>query len=260
MGLPRPPEPFHRVYSPPEPPPAARRSLTARRGCVPGLLAAAAFVVAALVVFLLLPGDGTSQKAKPPAVPSPSETESQEPSPTEEEPTSRPTPTPTERVFATLPEPCGTVPASTVRRLVPQARVTKSSNRTFANCAYLSPGEGVQGLQIETRLYATANTPRPVEDAHRSFGVQWTQASKATEERTLSLRRQSGLGDEAYHWFKVDRRIPVVIGMVTARLGNVVITVSYSEQTGSKNKAEAQQQRCLSEATGVAREVLADLR
>lgn len=269
MGLPRPPEPFHRVYSPPEPPATARRTMVGRRGCLTLLLAAVAFAVAAVVAFVLLPGGKQSRTAKPPPVASEPGAGSR-PSATgpSEEPSSAPTPPPTTPpptaapqtpVFTSLPPPCAAVSEATVRRLVPGAKITKSANTTFASCAYSSPGQGFRWLQVESRLYASANTATPVQDAHRLFGVQWSLAGRATEERTVSLRRQTGLGDEAYRWFKVDERQPTAIGVVAARLRNVVITVSYSEQTASKKGLGAQEQRCLAEAAAVAREVLADL-
>jgi hypothetical protein len=49
-----------------------------------------------------------------------------------------------------------------------------------------------------------------------------------------------------------------VVGEVTARFRNVLVTVSYSEQA-AKGAADAREGACLGTAEGVAREVLATL-
>jgi hypothetical protein len=257
----RPPEHFDRVYSPPEPPAPARRSRL-----VTVLLAVVGFAVAATAVFVLMPRDRSGRTVAAP-VQEPSSAQAQaspsqrQPPPASPAPSSpSPSPTPSEAVYTALPAPCGTVSAATVQRLVPDARRTQSSNRTFGSCSYSSePDAGFRWLQVESRLYSPANTATPVQDAQRLFGVQWTLAGKATEERTVLLERQGGLGDQAYRWFKVDERQPTVIGVVAVRQRNVVITVSYSEQTAGKSGQRAQEQRCLSQAATVAREVLAEL-
>lgn len=262
MGLSRSPEQFDRVYSPPEPPAPARRSRL-----VTVLLVVAALAVAAAAVFLLLPGDRSARTTGAPGGVPPAQ--SQEPLTVRPSPSgspltsSSPTGSPDQSgpVYTALPAPCGAVSEATVRRLVPDARTTQSSNRTFGSCYYSSaPKAGFRWLQVESRLYSPDNTATPVEDARRLFGVQWTLAGKATEERTVRLERQDGLGEQAYRWFKVDERQPTAIGVVAVRQRNVVITVSYSEQTAAGSGLGAQERRCLAEAAAVAREVLMDLR
>jgi hypothetical protein len=266
VGLSRAPEPFHRVYSPPDPPAATRRPRRLRL-----LLAVvAAVAVAGALVFVVLrsgggPADPTAQTppAVPPAVPSavpssgtPEPTESTEPSPGPTSP-----PPPGERLYTALPPACQTVSQETVRRLVPNAKPMQSANQTFASCSYsATPDSGFRWLRVESRLYAPAFTSTPLEDAERLFGVQWSLARRATEERTIRLEPARDLGDEAYRWFKIDERQPTAIGVVAVRQRNVVITVSYSEQTARTSQLRTMEQRLLAQAAGAAGEVLADLR
>ena len=252
MALQRPPEPFQRLYSPPEPPATARRPRV-----LVLLVAAVAVVLAAGGVVFFLPagepgtvGDREASVGKAPARRS----------------SSAPTGPAGSGAIAALPRPCGTVPADTVRSLVPGAQRLESSNQTLTTCTYTSGGDRSRWLRVEAHLYAPSNTPTPVEDARRYYGSQWTQAHDATIERTMnlertvSLARHSGLGDEAYRWFKEDRGRPAVMGQVTVRLRNTVITVGYSERTGGSGGAETREDQCLENATRVAREVLRTFR
>jgi hypothetical protein len=111
---------------------------------------------------------------------------------------------------------------------------------------------------VEVNLHAPAKTPTPVQDAEGDYRASWTQAHDAPLVRTISLRRQRGIGDEAFRWFKADDGQPTVVGEVTARFRNVLVTVSYSEQA-AKGAADAREGACLGTAEGVAREVLATL-
>ena len=203
------------------------------------LVAAVAFVLAAGAAFLFLPGGGEGRSG---AVPS------QRAQVPHGGGTARP------RAITTLPPPCATVPAATVRSLIPSPQRRESSNNTLTTCTYASGGDAFRWLRVEAYLYAPANTSTPVEDARRYFGAQWAQAHNATLERTVSLARHPGMGDEAYRWFKVDRGQPTVVGEVTVRVRNAVIRVSYSEQ--SRGAAEKRERECLERATRVAGEVL----
>ncbi|MFD0901437.1 hypothetical protein [Actinomadura sediminis] len=242
-GLPRPPEPFERVYSAPDPPSPSRR---------PGLLAVLAVVVALGVAgggaLLLRSGDGTDDAAPRTAAPS-------SPAPSSaSSPASSPAPS-SAGPIAALPEPCGMVTAETVRRTIPDARQRDSANSTLTTCTYSSTGSAFHWLRVEAHLYAPANTATPVEDARRYFDAQWRQAHEAPLVRTVTLERQPGLGDEAYRWFKSDEGQPTVVGQVTARTRNAVITVSYSE----RGEGAARERECLDAAAAVAREVLTSL-
>ncbi|WP_262402364.1 hypothetical protein [Actinomadura sp. CNU-125] len=145
--------------------------------------------------------------------------------------------------------------AETVRRTIPGARQRDNANSTLTTCTYDSTGPPFRWLRVEAHLYAPENTATPVEDARRYFDAQWRQAHEAPLFRTFTLERRSGLGDEAYRWFKRDEGQPTVVGEVAVRTRNAVITVSYSERgEGTDREAE-----CLAVATTVAREVLTSL-
>ncbi|MBD2898770.1 hypothetical protein amrb99_77440 [Actinomadura sp. RB99] len=257
MGLQR--EPFHRVYSAPEPPSPKRRPRLLAL-----LVALVAFGGAAAAVFLFLPGHGndaaaprtsssgtgatggatgrgtggaTGGTAEPPR---PSET------PMQEQP------------VASLPKPCAMVSDRTVGRTIPKPRRAESANSTFTTCTYTAQGPAFRWLRVEVNLHAPAKTPTPVQDAEGDYRASWTEAHSAPLVRTISLRRQQGIGDEAYRWFKADEGQPTVVGEVTTRFRNVLVTVSYSEQA-AKGRADAREGACLGTAEGVAREVLATL-
>ncbi|GAA2434380.1 hypothetical protein GCM10010191_56010 [Actinomadura vinacea] len=204
------------------------------------VVAGVSFVLAAGAVFLFFPGGGEERGAPPRRAAAPPAKESQE------------------RTIGALPAPCGTVAAGTVQGLIPRAQRRESSNQTLTTCTYTSGGDGFRWLRVEAYLYAPGNTATPVEDARRYFGAQWTQADNATLERTVSLARHPGMGDEAFRVFKADRGQPTVVGQVTVRERNVVVTVSYSEQT--RGRAEDREQDCLNRATRVAGEVLRGFR
>ncbi|WP_433334097.1 hypothetical protein [Spirillospora sp. CA-294931] len=223
-------EPFQRVYSPPEPPAPKRRPKAMLL-----VAAVAVFALAAGAVFFFLPSDG--ERAAPP----------------------RSDP-PTAQTIGTLPAPCGTVAGGTVQRLIPGAQRRESSNSTLTTCTFSSTGSDFRWLRVEAHLYAQANTETPLDDAKRYFGAQFAQARSSTLERTVSIGRHPGLGDEAYRWFKADRGQPTVVGQVTARVRNAVVTVSYSEQVPGRGDPDEREQACLGRATDVAREVLTRLR
>jgi hypothetical protein len=146
----------------------------------------------------------------------------------------------------------------TVRRTTPKATRQESANASFTTCTYTSGGPPFRWLRVELTLYPPAGSATPVRDAEREFGVSWSDAHNARLVRTISLRRQGGIGDEAFRWFKADDGQPTVVGQVTARLRNVLVTVSYSEQAG-KGRADAREGACIGAAEGVTREVLRTL-
>ncbi|MEU8802854.1 hypothetical protein [Spirillospora sp. NPDC048819] len=241
MGLQRPSEPFHRVYSAPEPPAPARRPKLLKL-----LAVAAAFAVAGVVVFLVVPGRGGDRAAVRPT-----------PAGTPETPA--PSATAAQRIVRALPAPCGTVSEGTVDRTVPEATRRESANSTLTTCTYSSTGSAFRWLRVEAHLYTPGNTPTPVKDAENYYDAQWTQAHDAPLFRTYTLERHRGIGDEAYRWFKADEGQPTVVGEVTARIRNAVFTVSYSEQASGEGGGDERERVCLGKATAVAREVLAAL-
>lgn len=248
MGLQRPSEPFHRVYSTPEPPSPARRPM------VLALLAvAAACAVAGAVVFLVMPGGERAGGEDAAAVrPVPADTSR---TPLRSGPS---------RIVRALPPPCGAVSQATVDRTVPRAERRQDGNSTLTTCTFSEGGSGARWLRVETRLYAPDDTAAPLRDAESGYDERWAQAKDAPMVRTYSLERRRGLGDEAYRWFKADRSSeggagPAVIGQVTARTRNAVLTVSYGERAPGGDGARARERACLDRATAVAREVVTAL-
>ncbi len=258
MRLPRPSEPFDRVYSAPEPPAPARRP---RRLIL--LVAIASVAAAAVVVLLVLPLGGKDRPGRTPsAAVSPSATAapsepSSEPS---SAPSSEPSAPPGQEPITALPQPCGMVSAGTVGAAVPGARRRQSANTTLTTCTYSSASQAFRWLRVETHLYAPGNSADPVKDATSSYRTQWNQAHDAPLTRTITLEREPGLGDEAYRWFKADKGQPTVVGQVTARVRNAVVTVSYSEKAPAKGGLDGAERSCLSKAAQVAREALGALR
>ncbi|MFC4053380.1 hypothetical protein ACFOY4_27155 [Actinomadura syzygii] len=256
MGLQRPPDPFDRVYSAPEPPSPGRRRRSRR---VAVLVAVVAFGAAAVAVFLLAPvrggGDGAAVRPTPSRAPTDDGTPTAESTPTDGE-------TPAEgggQVVKALPAPCGTVSQRTVDKTVPKATRRESANSTLTTCTYSSTGRDFRWLRIEAHLYAPGDTPNPVRDAESYYDAQWTQAHHAPLVRTISLEPHKGLGDEAYRWFKADEGQPTVVGQVTARIRNAVFTVSYSERAPAKGRQDERKRACLAKATDVAVEVMTAL-
>ncbi|MDL4775607.1 MULTISPECIES: hypothetical protein [Thermomonosporaceae] len=268
MGLSRQEESFQRPYSAPEPPKRARRPKLLAL-----LIALVSFVAAAVAVFVLAPGGGERQVARPPepsaggSGPGPSGGgPAPSPAPSSSSASPSRTAAPPEQaapLYKVLPKPCGMVRKGTVERLVPKAQQQASGDSTYGTCTYTSAsssdGFRSQWLRVEGRLYKAGGAGAPERAAGDDVAAHWKAAHDATLERTVRLERRSGIGDEAYAWFKVDRGQPTAVGQITARVGNVVITVSYSEQVTGKAKAEDRERTCLGNATGAAREVLAAL-
>ena len=99
----------------------------------------------------------------------------------------------------------------------------------------------------------------PVTAASGFFAAQWVRARQDSVVRTVRLERRSGLGDEAYHWYKIDKGQPTVVGEVALRIRNAVITVGYSAVVSGEGGSPANEQKYLTEAARVAREVLVAL-
>ncbi|TDD79992.1 hypothetical protein E1293_21840 [Actinomadura darangshiensis] len=236
MGLQRPVEPFHRPYSPPEPPAPARRP----KRLLALLVAAAAVAAAVVAVFLVAPGErngGTDKASVRPQM----------------------SMSPSQRIVTALPAACGTVSPRTVARSVPKATRRQNANSTLSTCTYTATGSAYRWLRVETHLYAPADTRTPVRDAEGYYDAQWADAHDAPLARTITLERAPGIGDEAYRWFRADEGRPAVIGQVTARTRNTVLTVSYSERAPAKARQDARERACLDAATAAAREVLTAL-
>ncbi|SNS91729.1 hypothetical protein SAMN05443665_101283 [Actinomadura meyerae] len=260
VGLHPPAEPFHRPYAGPEPPSPDRRP----KRLIVLLVAAVAFAGAAVAVFLVAPGGGkgTDRAAVTPSTagPTPSEPTPSGPAPSEPAPSEPTASEPAQPIVRALPPPCGTVRAGTVAKAVPKASEKKSANSTLTTCTYTSKESAFRWLRVEARLYAPAHTATPVRDAESYYDAQWTQAHDAPLVRTIALEREHGVGDEAYRWFMADQGQPTLVGLVTARVGNAVVTVSYSEEAPRGGGQAARERPMLGTATAVAREVLTALK
>ncbi|WP_165975934.1 hypothetical protein, partial [Actinomadura rubrisoli] len=158
-----------------------------------------------------------------------------------------------------LPAPCGMVPHTTVRQIVPDAKQSKSANSTLTTCTYTAPGREARWLRVEAHLHLQMGATDPVKNAQDYYNAQWTQARAPQLERTITLEPQPDMGDQAYRWFKVDKGQPTVVGVVTARIRNVVVTVSYSEQAVGKGEQEEREGACMAKVMRTAREVLRSL-
>jgi hypothetical protein len=260
LGLSRPPEPFHRVYSPPEPPPQGRRST--------------AFGVLTVVVVLVLGtaalmmygrgDDGTQQaavrgappKAAAPAPPPSSSSPSPSPSSPPSFAASVPKPA-REPIFTLAPQACVVVSPATVRRLVPSGTITRGGGPTASTCDYSSKsGSRFRELRVETQIFTSAQSPpAPVDQARSAINSRWKEADKDPVVRTVALEQVSGLGDEAFRRFATDKGQPTVLGEVVMRVRNSVAVISYAEDAPGDDDATVRQ-RCLTEAVAVAREIL----
>jgi hypothetical protein len=240
MGLPRPSDPFHRVYSPPEPPSTARRSTV-----VGVVLAIAAFSLLGFAAFVLASG------STPPAPPGAKSSLDSGPG----SPSLRPA-----QVFTALPPACETVRRPTVNRLVPRARVERGANTTLTTCTFTATGSGSPWLRIETRIFVPAGGGSPAEAAAGHFTAQWNRARVDTAVRTVSLRAREGLGDEAYRRYTIDAGRRMATGQVVVRFRNAVIAVTYGENMpgagASRTGGAANEREFLGAATEVAEEVI----
>lgn len=271
MVLQRPPEPFHRVYSPPEPPPTARRS------ALFGFVAVVVCAVLAVAVGFTLgfaggpdpagPADrasvgGGSAPGPATTVPSASASASADAVPPAPPFTRSPSQaaSPSAQLFRSVSAPCSGVSTRTLDRLVERRVISKSANTSLATCTFTSINGDFRWLRVETRVIPPAVSGTPVRDAGAFFGAQWDRAHRDVVSRTVSLKRYEGLGDEAYRWFKRDNGQPTVVGEVAVRFRNALITVSYSRGAPSKGGLAESERDCLAEATAVAREVLTTFR
>jgi hypothetical protein len=247
-GLPRLPEPFHRVYSPPEAP----RVRTRRSGVIGAIVAVvAAVALAAAGVFAFARGGVRSGAGSVPATHAS----------TRPQGTVRATPPPVKPaqppVFAAIPNACAVLPPSVVRRFVPTSspKVDKMGAETAGVCKYsLSQGPRYQAIQVDARAFL----PKYMHDEATSMTIwsyeaQWKQAVKDLTPDTSSLRRVGGLGDAAFERYWIDRDVHVAVGEATVRYRNVVLRMEYSEQQPTAAGRGASEQRCLANAIAAAR-------
>lgn len=250
VGLPRLPEPFHRVYSPPEAP-----KVKARRSGVIGAIVAvvAAVALAAVGVFAFARG-GVRPGARPSA---PGQATTHPQGTAQASHTQPPAHAAQPPVFATIPAACDVLASATVQRFVPTAdpKIDKMGAETASVCKYsLSQGSRYRAVQVDARAFL----PKYMHDEATSMTIwsyeaQWKQAVKDLTPDTSSLRRIGGLGDAAFERYWIDRDVHVAVGEATVRYRNVVLRMQYSEQQPpAKGRADSER-RCLAAAIAAAR-------
>ncbi len=239
--LPRLPDSFHRVYSPPEAPKAKTR----RPAGVLFALAVAAVLAAAATAAFFTVGRDTS-KPRTPATHPPAA------SPTPARPSAAAAP-----VFATIPGACDVLQPGTVHGYVPTTdpTVDRMGVDTASVCKYsYSEGHRYRAIQVDARAFL----PKYMHDEATSMTIwsyeaQWKQAQKDLTPDTSSLRRISGLGDAAFERYWIDRDTHVAVGETTVRYRNVVLRMQYTEEQPTAQTRGASEQRCLSNAISAAR-------
>jgi hypothetical protein len=243
LGLPRLPEPFHRVYSPPEAP----RVKTRRSGVAGAVLAVfAAMALAAIGIFAF--GRSSVRPEVESTVTHP---------PVQPKTTAQPTQAVQPPTFATIPGACDVLPADVVRRFVPTGspHIDKMGAETASVCKYsLSQGRRYRAIQVDARAFL----PKYMHDQATSMTIwsyeaQWKQAVKDLTPDTSSLRRIGGLGDAAFERYWIDRDVHVAVGEATVRYRNVVLRTQYTEEQPAARDRASSEQRCLSQAIAAAR-------
>jgi hypothetical protein len=250
-------EPFHRVYSPPEPPPQSRRS------AVVGVLTVFLVVIILGAAGFVAYGRHAGTPARA-AAGSAAATEEARAGGSARDPatSSAPAPAPaTPRLFTLAPQACVVVSPDTVRRLVPAATIARGGGATASTCDYLGKsGSRYRELRVETQIFAPAASPDPVDDAKSALAGRWADARTDPVVRTVELEHVTGLGDEAYQRYATDKGQPTVVGEVVVRVRNSLAAVSYAEEAPAGGRdgaaAAAVRRRCVTEATAVAREIL----
>jgi hypothetical protein len=246
LGQARPPEPFHRVYSPPDPPPQSRRPVV-----IGGVFAAAVAVALGAAGFVAIdrqdgaPQSTTTKQAragKPHAADAGAQAAM---------------PRAARRLFTLAPQACVIVSPETVHRLVPAATIARGGGTTASTCDYSGKaGSRYRELRVETQIFAPSVSPDPVDDAKAAIGGRWADAREDPVVRNVAMRHVTGLGDEAYQRYAADKGQPTVMGEVVVRVRNSLAAVSYVEDAPAGGGTAAARQRCLTEATAVAREIL----
>jgi hypothetical protein len=160
-------------------------------------------------------------------------------------------------LFKRAPQACVIVSPDTVHRLVPAATIARGGGLTASTCDYSGKvGSRFRELRVETQIFTPAVSPDPVDDAKAAIGNRWADAREDPVVRTVEMRHVAGLGDEAYERYATDKGQPTVVGEVVMRVRNSLVAVSYVENAPAAGGADAARQRCLAEATAVAREIL----
>jgi len=161
------------------------------------------------------------------------------------------------RLFTLAPQACVVVSPDTIHRLVPAATIARGGGSTASTCDYSGKaGSRYRELRVETQIFAPVVSTDPVDDAKAAIGNRWADSRKDPVVRTVDMRHVAGLGDEAYQRYATDKGQPTVVGEVVVRVRNSLAAVSYVEDAPAGGGTDESRQRCLTEATAVAREIL----
>jgi hypothetical protein len=261
---------FDRVYSPPEPPTSSRwprlRALA---------VAVTAFGLAAGAVFFFAPMVGDSGKSASES-PQPAPVQTAEPTvestseptaeaPTAETPTTEPTAEPAPSpsgpgtgadAFETVPSTCSIVPETVFLKVVPKGEQQQYGGARGGSCGYQSPaGANFRYLRLETRVASTAQAIDPIGEARWAFGQDLQTQQKDTSATTRKLGPLTGLGEEAFQRFTVDKGDEkTVTARTESRVRNVIVTVSFSQ--GYEKDPDKLMDATLETAATVAKEAL----
>jgi hypothetical protein len=227
------------VYSPPDPPPQSRR---------PKVVGAVTVLLVLVLGAAGLIGYGVRHDATPESATA--EARAGKPA--------APTSSAASRLFTSAPQACVVVSPGTVRRLVPTATIARGGGPTASTCDYAGKaGSRYRELRVETQIFAPKVSPDPVDDAKAALVSRWADARTDPVVRTAEMEHLSGLGDEAYQRYATDKGQPTVVAEVVVRVRNSLAAVSYVEDApGGGQDGAAARQRCITEATAVAREIL----
>lgn len=260
---------FPRVYSPPEPPAGPRRFRLAGAVIVVVVLG-----LAAGAYFLLGPGGSAHKAARPSSRPSqspPSQSPISQspptPTPSRNTPSASPTgtpsatngpPPPATAAFTRVAAPCTLPDQATLASLVPGQQTVQRIQRTDDPTCIVTDADGTSSLVVETRLEAPGHVPDPVSAAHGVFAADLASARQGDGyDETLSVAAETGVGDEAFHWTKLDKGgPPAVVAQVEVRTRNGVIVITYSQNPHGGESDMAAGNRLVTDAVQVARQIL----
>ncbi|GAA3238664.1 hypothetical protein [Actinocorallia longicatena] len=259
---------FDRVYSPPEPPSSRLKRARVPLAVLAGLAVAGGGVVLAIP---MIDGGESGSGARPSVTagpettspdvtgtdqgtPGPVPTTSASPS-VSSPPVSSPAPTGSGGTLQELPDICGTVETATFLKWVPKGVKDAHVTAGAGSCGYSSPaGRSFRYLRLETRIGNNRNDIDPIGVARWSFAQDLQAQQKDTSSRTLLVAARTGLGEEAFQRFSVNKGEPTVTARVEARVFNVIVTVTYSRD--HSGKPEKEQKSSLDVAASVVEEAL----
>ncbi|GAB2849343.1 hypothetical protein GCM10022221_55960 [Actinocorallia aurea] len=223
-------------------PPGRRPSV--RRGRRRALWLAAAALAVVIVPRVLGPDVEKEPFFGPDAAPTAAETQ-----------TAAETPTAKSAVLEGLPrEACDHVPEAMFLGYVADGTRVSHGGPRAGSCAY-SSSAGTPFLRLEARIASAVGDVDPVATAKWSYGQDLQMDSEDKGTLTLRMEDRQGIGDAAYVRVYVEAgEAKATTARVVSRIGNVILTVSYS--LSYVREAEDEAQACVDGAEAVLREAL----